>query len=110
METRVIIKDFIDADDNRRRYKYMEKYPREGYEPSKERFKALATGDNKANTVIVAEVYDDNDFERKEAKEVPTVEYAKLTKEQLQEILDQKNIEYKTNDKKDVLIELLEGE
>jgi len=110
METRVIIKDFIDADDNRRKYDYMEKYPREGYEPSKERFKALATGNNKANIVIVAEVYDENDFENKEAKGGQPDDYTKLTKEQLQEKLDQKKIEYKTNDKKDVLIELLEGE
>jgi len=110
METRVIIKDFIDADDNRRRYEYLEKYPREGYEPSKERFKALSTGNNKAKTVIVAEVYDENDFDDKEAKDISPVDYNKLTKEQLQEILDQKEIDYKTNDKKEVLIKLLEGE
>lgn len=110
METRVIIKDFIDADDNKRKYGYMEKYPREGYEPSKERFKALATGNNKANIVIVAEVYDENDFESKEAEEEQSVDYTELTKEQLQEALDKKGIEYKANDKKDYLIKLLEGE
>lgn len=110
METRVIIKDFIDVEDGRRPYDYMEKYPREGYVPTKERIKALATGQNKANTIIIANVYDESDFEDEKADEVELVDYNKLTKEQLQEALDQKEIEYKANAKKEDLIKLLVGE
>lgn len=110
METRVIIPDFIDADDERRKYDFMEKYPREGYVPSKERFAELATGKNKANRVIIAKVYDESDFEDEKADEVEVVDYDKLTKEQLQEALDQKEIEYKANAKKEDLIKLLVGE
>lgn len=110
METRVIIPDFIDVEDDRRPYDYMEKYPREGYVPSKERVKALATGQNKANTIIIANVYDESDFEDEKADEVEVVDYDKLTKEQLQGALDQKDIEYKANAKKEDLIKLLEGE
>lgn len=110
METRVIIKDFIDADDNRRKYDFMEKYPRDGYEPSEERFAELATGNNEVNTVIIAKVYDESDFEGEKEKDLDLVEYDKLTKEQLQELLDQKKIEYKAGDKKETLVKLLEGE
>ena len=50
------IRNFVDLEDGLHRYVKGDKYPRQGYKPSKERIKALMDGSNKSGYKLIREV------------------------------------------------------
>ena len=64
----LVIRNFVDIEDKCHRYAAGEEYPRKGYEPTEERIKALAEGNNKAGVKLIKEV------KTAEPKEEPKVE------------------------------------
>lgn len=52
----LVIRNFVDIEDKCHRYAAGEEYPRKGYEPTEERIKALAEGNNKAGVKLIKEV------------------------------------------------------
>lgn len=52
----IVLKNFTDLEDNGHKYTMGEEYPRKGYEPTKERVKALTSGNNKAGIKLLKEV------------------------------------------------------
>lgn len=51
-----VLVDFVDLQDNNRKYSAGDKFPRAGYEPSKDRIAALLSNKNKRGTAIIIEV------------------------------------------------------
>lgn len=85
-----VIKAFTDLDDDKHVYQKDDAYPREGYEPTQERIDSLANGYNKRNEALIELVW------------------SSLTVKELKEILDDRGIDYDSDDLKDDLIAKLE--
>lgn len=63
----IVINHFTDLQDNNRKYKEGDIYPREGYEPSAERIDELSTDKNKLRKILIVpekaeEVISDSEF------------------------------------------------
>lgn len=54
------IKNFVDLEDGMHRYAQGDKYPRQGYKPSKDRIKALMDGSNKSGYKLIKKVKSPN--------------------------------------------------
>ncbi|RDW17043.1 hypothetical protein CWR48_15695 [Oceanobacillus arenosus] len=52
----VVIENFIDLEDKNRLYEAKHPYPREGFTPTKKRFEALSTSDNKKGRPFIKAV------------------------------------------------------
>lgn len=99
MSYKVIVKKFTDLEDKGRVYLKDEEYPANGApEPTKKRIAQLSSKANKAHVQIIKEV----------AEEAPKVDLTEYKKADLQKMLDEKGIEYTTNDTKVELIKKLE--
>ena len=71
-----VVKAFTDLQDNNYVYNAGDSFPRNGYKPSKERVKELASKDNKRNTVLI--------------EKEPTVEQPKIASdEEVEKAIDE---------------------
>lgn len=99
----VVIKDFKDLQDNDHIYRANDPFPREGVAVSKERIQELSSEDNKRKEVLIEAV------EGQKLDELSVEQLQKVTNDDIKARLDELEIEYKSNDNKDTLIERLRG-
>lgn len=104
MSKYIVLKSFTDLQDKNYVYRAGEPYPREGYEPTKERIKELSTENNSRKEALIAASEKQTHFELEELSADAIREH---TNAEIKERLDELEIEYKSNDSKDVLIERL---
>ncbi|MBP3951131.1 hypothetical protein [Bacillus suaedae] len=91
-------------------YKTGDSYPAEGKETSEERVSVLQSKDNKYNRVFIGEeVNNEPDGEDGDLSKLTATELKKIKNEDLQAYLNSKNIEYKSDNNKDELINLVLG-
>lgn len=102
------VKKFTDLEDKGRVYNKDDVYPAEGApEPSAKRIAALSSKANKARIQIIEKTTVTVEVEEDEGDE-ELKPLADHNKAELQQLLDEKEIEYNKSDNKDVLIQKLE--
>ncbi len=105
----VVIEQFIDGEDDRISYPVNAVYPREGYEPTKERINTLASSNNAKGTPLIRKLIE---LPAKEVKQVENnpQDPATLDRDAIKVELDALGVTYAKNAQTKFLAELLAAE
>lgn len=106
-----VVRNFRDLQDKEYLYKKGDPYPREGYDPTKDRIEYLLGYVDSLDGPGIEMVVEEQEETTEEVEEVKKMDdgLEDKTINELKKMLDKKEIKYQTNAKKEALINLLGG-